>query len=412
MPRALAVPVRQVVRRRWQAGQGTSEIAAALALAVRTVRSLINRWQRLGDAALTPDYGRCGRPVSRSRKRLYETAVQLRRNHPHWGAGLIRVVLHEEVPRQRLPAERTLQRWFRQAGVAPAPAGRRPLRPRQRAQRPHAIWQMDATEGVKMQTGQQICWLRISDEYTGAVLHTKVFPVGRWDQVGASAVQTELRHAWARWGRPQRLRVDNGAPWGSGGDLPTNLALWLWGLGIEVLWNHPHRPKENAVVERSQGISQRWTEPHTCADAQECQQRLDRMDRIQREKYPSIQGRSRRQAYPQLTFSGRPYRRAWEARHWNLQRALDGLAEYAVRRRVDGKGQVCLYERPQYVGISYRGQDVYATLDPVTCEWVFLDPAGNVVRRRAAAELTQERIVGLSVSKKRKGHRSSSHGKT
>jgi hypothetical protein len=412
MPRALAVPVRQVVRRRWQAGQGTSDIAAALALAVRTVRHLIYRLQLFGDAALTPDYVHCGRPVSRTRNQLYEAAVQLRRSHPTWGAGLIRVLLHEQRPRRRLPAERTLQRWFRQAGLAPAPAGRRPPAPRQRAQRPHEIWQMDATEEVRLQAGQAICWLRISDEYTGAVLHTKVFPVGRWDQVGASAVQTELRHAWARWGRPERLRVDNGAPWGGGGDLPTNLALWVWGLGIAVIWNHPRRPKENAVVERSQGVSQRWIEPHTCANAQECQQRLDRMDRLQRDKYPSVQGRSRRQAYPQLTFSGRAYRRAWEARHWNLHRALDGLAEYAVRRRVDGKGQVSLYERPHYVGITYRGQDVYATVDPVTREWVFLDPAGKVVKRRPAAELTKERIVGLSVAQKRKGHRSSSHGKT
>src|SRR5271157_1101411 len=30
---------------------------------------------------------------------------------------------------------------------------------------------------------------------------------------------------------PARIRVDNGTPWGSAGDLPTDLALWLFGLG-------------------------------------------------------------------------------------------------------------------------------------------------------------------------------------
>jgi hypothetical protein len=43
-----------------------------------------------------------------------------------------------------------------------------------------------------------------------------------------------LRRAFADWGRPERFRVDNGVPWGSWGDLPTDLALWLIGLGVGV----------------------------------------------------------------------------------------------------------------------------------------------------------------------------------
>jgi hypothetical protein len=412
MPRALAIPVRQVVLRRCQAGQTVAEIAAALALPVRTVRHFLRRTRLLGAAALVPAYAHCGSPGRSRRSPLYEAALDLRRHHPAWGAGLIRVLLHEQRPRQPLPTERTLQRWFRAAGLAPAPTGRRPVSRRQRAQHPHDIWQMDATELVKLQTGQQISWLRLIDEYSGAVLYTKVFPVGRWEQVGDRPVQTELRHAFRRWGRPKRLRIDNGAPWGNSSGLPTDLALWLWGLAIDLLWNHPRRPKENAVVERSQGVSKGWIEPHTCASVQECQDRLDRMDRIQREKYPSVDGRSRRQAYPQLAHSGRAYGLSWEARHWNLQRVLDGLAEYAVRRRVDQRGQVSLYERAHYVGIAYRGQEVYATVDAVTREWVFQDEHGQEVKRQPASELTRARIVNLQVAQARPRHPDSSHGKT
>ena len=49
---------------------------------------------------------------------------------------------------------------------------------------------------------------------------------------------------------PVRFRVDNGWPWGSRGDFPTELALWMIGLGIGMHWNNPHRPQENGVVER------------------------------------------------------------------------------------------------------------------------------------------------------------------
>ena len=50
-----------------------------------------------------------------------------------------------------------------------------------------------------------------------------------------------------------------------------------------MIWNRPRQPRDNAMVERSQGVSQQWVEAHTCADAKELQERLDRMDRVQRD---------------------------------------------------------------------------------------------------------------------------------
>src|SRR3954471_12459569 len=110
-------------------------------------------------------------------------------------------------------------------------------------------------------------------------------PLGSWSQVGAQAVQQQLRAAATRWGLPQALRVDNGTPWGSTGGLPTELALWLIGLGVRAVWDPPRRPQRNGVVERSQGVGQDWGEPHTGAGAAELQTRLDELDRVQREEY-------------------------------------------------------------------------------------------------------------------------------
>jgi transposase InsO family protein len=118
-------------------------------------------------------------------------------------------------------------------------------------------------------------------------------------------VQAQLRRAFHRWGRPERFRVDNGVPWGSAGDLPTDLALWLIGLGMEVTWNRPRRPQENGVVERSQGTAKRWSEPQACATAKELQRRLEARDDIPRREYPSVRGRSRMEAFPQVGHPGR-----------------------------------------------------------------------------------------------------------
>jgi transposase InsO family protein len=210
---------------------------------------------------------------------------------------------------------------------------------------------------------------------------------------------------------PWSYRIDNGTPWGSAGDLPTDLALWLIGLGIEMIWNPPRRPQDNGVIERSQGTGKRWGEPGTCDDAQELQQRMDEMDRIQREVYPSIQGMSRLAAYPELKHSGRVYSKAWETREWKLELVLQHLAEYSVLRRVDRKGQVSIYNRSHYVGQQYNGQNIYVMLDPVDIEWVFSTATGVQLRRKPAEELARERIMKLQVSHRRPS-RTRSNGKT
>ncbi len=210
-----------------------------------------------------------------------------------------------------------------------------------------------------------------------------------------------MRRAFTDWGLPARMRVNNGTPWGATGGLPTALALWLIGLGVGMIWNPPRTPQRNGVVERSQDVGRDWAEPGTCATAGQLQGRLDQLDRIQREEYPAIGGRSRLEAYPGLSHSGRGYDRAEEAGRWDLARVLAWLSETAVVRRVDVNGKVSVYDRCHWVGRAHVGRSVWVTLDPETSEWVIMDESGGVLKRAAATELTAERIRGLRVSRER-----------
>ena len=214
-------------------------------------------------------------------------------------------------------------------------------------------------------------------------------------------VREQLRLAFACWGLPRHLRVDNGAPWGSTGDFPTELSLWLIGLGIEMHWNAPRRPAENGVVERSQGTSNRWCEPWTCATAEELQARLDRMDRLHREVYPYREGLSRMTYFPGLAHSGRPYARDAEERLWEWSRVAEHLSSYVLVRRVDRSGLVSLYNRGRYVGKIHQGKDVYVMYDPVSNEWFFTDLEGRQLRRQPAEELSRERVMDLEVTHRR-----------
>lgn len=207
-----------------------------------------------------------------------------------------------------------------------------------------------------------------------------------------------MRLAFARWGLPRRLRVDNGAPWGSTGDFPTELSLWLIGLGIDMHWNPPRSPQDNGVVERSQGTSNRWCEPQTCATAEELQARLDRMDRLHREDYPYRERLSRMSYFPGLAHSGRPYARDREEALWEWSRVAEHLSTYVLIRRVDRSGLVSLYNRGHYVGKIHRGKDVYVMYDPERNEWFFTDREGRQLRRQPADELSQERVMDLNVT--------------
>jgi hypothetical protein len=215
-------------------------------------------------------------------------------------------------------------------------------------------------------------------------------------------VRGELRQAFARWGLPGRLRVDNGVPWGSWGDFPTDLSLWVLGLGVSMHWNNPRSPQENGVVERSQGTSHRWCEPWTCDSPEELQGRLERADRLYRETYPYRDRLSRMAYFTGLAHSGRPYDPAREPELWQWSRVAEHLATYAVRRCVDSKGQVSLYNRGHYIGQIHRGKEVYVMHDPNRNEWVFADHDGRQLRCMPAEELSPQRIMDLEVTHRRK----------
>ena len=209
-------------------------------------------------------------------------------------------------------------------------------------------------------------------------------PHYRWATVAVAQVQEAMRRNFARWGCPQRERVDNGIPWGTPGGLPSELSLWLAGLGVLMHWNDPYHPEQNGVVESTQGTSQRWAEPGTCGNSAELQRRVDHEDYIQRERYPAIDGLSRREAYPALLHSGRGYSRSWERQVWDLDQALRFLARFRVRRRVSKRGQVSLYHRLVQVGAEYGESWVYVQMDAATLEWVISDIDGKELRRRPA----------------------------
>lgn len=126
-------------------------------MSARTVRRLYSDFSSRGEEAISPGYDRCGASQTNciSRQLLGE-ASQLRQQHPTWGAPLIRVMMGQSNRRRRLPSARTLQRWFQENELLPAPPGRRAAFDDGRAEQPHQVWQMDASEQVPLANGKRV----------------------------------------------------------------------------------------------------------------------------------------------------------------------------------------------------------------------------------------------------------------
>jgi hypothetical protein len=233
--------------------------------------------------------------------------------------------------------------------------------------------------------------------------------------VAPQAVQQALEDLFARWGRPQRIRVDNGLPWGNPADLPPALALWWVGLGIEPIWNHPHCPKENAKVERCNGLLESWGEPARCPDAAAWEEKVAWVVQTQREVYPAVAGQSRQATYPQLAAAPPP---DGPPAAFDVERVRAYLAQGRWPRRVSKIGQITFYGRGYRVGRPWGGEQVWVRLAAATREWVVAGEDGTELRRYPAEQLSSERICALQVAcphpsaKNRKRHNSAAEAVT
>jgi hypothetical protein len=175
-------------------------------------------------------------------------------------------------------------------------------------------------------------------------------------------------------------------------------------------WIPPREPQYNGKVERSNGVTQQWAEPSFCASRPELQERLDRACLLQRERYPSVAGRPRIEAFPGLGRIERPYHADYEETIWDLSRVDRFMGEQVLHRRANAKGAIGLYGWGRGLGRVHRGKEVFVRFNMFSREWVVSDHQGQELKRLSAEELSRERILALEVGRKRP-HRQKSKGR-
>jgi len=190
MGQALSHDIRMSVITIRQSGKRFSEIAKDLSIGYSTCLNLWRRYQLKGEEGLRTNYKNCGPQSIISERSIYKHSLKLKKEHAEWGAPYIITQLEDLFPQAILPTSRTLQRWFRKAGLN-QPKSQLPSKADKWAKNVHQVWQIDAKERIDLPNGQQCCYLTTVDEKSGALLDAKVFSLPS-DQSSSSQTSSAI----------------------------------------------------------------------------------------------------------------------------------------------------------------------------------------------------------------------------
>lgn len=171
--------------------------------------------------------------------------LSVRDAHPAWGARKIARCLDREG--RDAPAVSTIHQILRRHGRVSAPAAGAPGGwQRFEKPAPNLLWQMDF-KGWKRLTRDGRCHpLTVVDDHSRYAVCLDACA----DQQGET-VREQLTATFRRYGLPEAMFVDNGAPWGdSAGARFTRLGVWLLKLGVAVLHSRPYHPQSRGKNER------------------------------------------------------------------------------------------------------------------------------------------------------------------
>lgn len=180
MGQATSLVLREQIYALQSQGAGPKAISEQLNIPYGTVKHLCRKFKLCDKECLAPKYANCGRKPFSDLEASKKRALELRQQHPKWGAPRIRVELQLERSAasggEALSGIKSLQRFFRKKEAYPL--RRQSAEPSiGRSLAPHNIWEVDAKERFTLEDGSPACYLTITDEKTGAWLEAPIFPL-------------------------------------------------------------------------------------------------------------------------------------------------------------------------------------------------------------------------------------------
>ena len=212
--------------------------------------------------------GRTGEQVERQ-------VLAVREQHPAWGGRKISHVLKRDLGLELAPS--TVTAVLHRHGRISKEASEASMRwQRFEHEQPNSLWQMDF-KGHFATASQRCHPLTVLDDHSR--FNIVLQALGNEQH---TSVQTVLQGAFERYGLPDRINTDNGAPWGTGGQGGvTTLAVWLIRLGVRLGHSRPWHPQTNGKDERfHRSFKAEVLAERTFGDLHEAQKHFERWRRV------------------------------------------------------------------------------------------------------------------------------------
>lgn len=176
------------------------------------------------------------------------------------------------------------------------------------------------------------------------------------------------------------------------------LALWLIAKGVQVIFNRPRQPTDNAKVERMQRTTKNWAEIETAYNAEDLKQKLQIACIFQREKFKvsRLGNKTRLEIFPSLLLKKKIY----DPSFFEVQKAYQRLEGWTFIRKVSSGKQLALYGQSYFIGQEYRNQYLTAMFDAQSITWRILDNQHKLITSFPARNLKPENIQNLTVGQR------------
>lgn len=250
----MACLVRRVrfVKLALRAQQSMSQLCRMFGFSRKSGYKWRERFEREGLKGLRDRVRRPHRSPGQTSVKWLGRIRRLRRRHRSWGSRKLAVRLRWLYPREAVPCARTVGKWLQRMKLS------RRVRRRRRSgpcvsrkaltvpQHSNQVWTVDFKGWFRTQDGRRVEPLTVRDLFSRFLLGVVLLPDQSWQPT-----RRVFMRLFGQYGYPEKIRVDNGGPFGSSGPAGlSRLSAWWTALGIGVEFIAPGHPEQNGAHEQ------------------------------------------------------------------------------------------------------------------------------------------------------------------
>jgi len=254
-------------------GANISALCREFGISRKTAYKWMARMQAEGTVQLADRSRQPHSSPTKTAAHMEEQVLAVRTQHPAWGGRKIRKVLEDRTS-GKVPVASTITAILRRHEQID-PEATRKHQPLQRFEweHPNDLLQMDFKGYFALSQGGYCHPLTLIDDHSRFLLGLRACP----DET-RQTVQAQLSEIFRRFGLPERMLMDNGAPWGHAEQHRfTGLSAWLMRMGILILHGRPRHPQTQGKDERlHRSLQEEVLRQHALADLQQCQTAFDK----------------------------------------------------------------------------------------------------------------------------------------